>query len=371
VSFAQALPDVRELAVAVLNRLHLPAPQLVGEDLVGYPLSSSLTIHASDAVGFESSRRLARTVNPVVEISGPFNVDAGHFRVGDSEPFQAFLCLDSRGRTAGGILFRVDGQDQCVRVVDLFSTDGQCAGVLFARVVQAAGEQFGSAYIEVDVLIGASRLLKTCEQLGFVPVAYLPGFHSSGSSREDVVKLVKLNIPCEEELEDLTVGSRGVADAVHRCFDDQRLGLATVKLLRPLAMFAGLGDGDLRKIARLFMQRLFRSGETVFAKGDTGKEAYIVLRGQVDILLDLHAPVVASLSNGKIFGELAFLDGGPRSTYAVAAQPSIVLVLQQEAFLDLTRREPALGMTVVRNMALDISSKLRNADEGLAKREHS
>ena len=51
-------------------------------------------------------------------------------------------------------------------------------------------------------------------------------------------------------------------------------------------MFAGLGDGELRKIARLFVQKLYRPGEQVFAKGDSGDEAFIVLRGKISIQLE-------------------------------------------------------------------------------------
>jgi len=362
-----ALPEARQLALASMERLRMPAPQALGDDVLGYPLHADLAIQSSGIEGYEEACRQALTANPLVEISGPFNMGSGHFRISSSQPSRSLLCSDTRGRVAGGILFRLDDLDRCVRIVDIFSTDGFCGGALFARAVKLAEEQLGADYIEVDILVSAARLLKTAEQLGFVPVAYLPGFHWHGRASEDVVKLIKLNIPHEAELGDLTAHARVIADTVAQCFEDQRLGLATLRLLRPLAMFAGLGDGDLRKISRLFTQRLFRAGDTVFNKGEHGKEAYIVLRGQIDIRLEPGAPVMASLSNGKIFGELAFLDGGPRGAFAVAAQPSIVLVLPQEAFLNLTRREPALGMAVMRNMALDIAAKLRNADAEISK----
>jgi CRP-like cAMP-binding protein len=104
----------------------------------------------------------------------------------------------------------------------------------------------------------------------------------------------------------------------------------------------------------------------VFDRGGTSSEAYIVLRGQVDIFLDKNTPPVASMGNGKIFGEQSFLDGAPRAASAVAAQPSILLVVNRDDFINLTRHEPALGMTVMRNIALDLSAKLRNADQALS-----
>jgi CRP-like cAMP-binding protein len=99
---------------------------------------------------------------------------------------------------------------------------------------------------------------------------------------------------------------------IDRNFEDQKMGMAIINLLRPLSMFAGLGDGELRKIARLFVQKLYRPGEQVFAKGEFGDEAYVVLRGKISIQLEENAPPIAQLGDGKIFGELAFLDGAPR-----------------------------------------------------------
>ena len=71
------------------------------------------------------------------------------------------------------------------------------------------------------------------------------------------------------------------------------------------------------------------------------------------------------MTNGKIFGELAFLDGSPRNAFATASQPSILLVVQRSAFSDLVRREPTLGMVVMRNIAMDMAAKLRHADSTL------
>jgi CRP-like cAMP-binding protein len=114
------------------------------------------------------------------------------------------------------------------------------------------------------------------------------------------------------------------------------------------------------------VQKLFRAGEFVFAKGDSSLEAYIVLRGKINIQLERDGPPIAQLSDGKIFGELAFLDGSPRNAFAAAAQPSILLVVQRSAFTDLARREPNLGMVVMRNIAMDLAAKLRNVNATLS-----
>ena len=89
----------------------------------------------------------------------------------------------------------------------------------------------------------------------------------------------------------------------------------------------------------------------------------MLLRGKVNIHLDPAAPPIAQLGEGKIFGEMAFLDGAPRVAHAVAAQPSILLVMQRSAFNELVRREPNLGMAVMRNLAQDLAVKLRSVND--------
>jgi CRP-like cAMP-binding protein len=160
-----------------------------------------------------------------------------------------------------------------------------------------------------------------------------------------------------------TSGARTIVDIIDHNFQDQKVGVAIVNLLRGLPIFDGLGDGELRKIARLFVQRLFRPGERIFSKGDSGKEAYVVMRGAVDILLADGTKPIATIGNGQIFGELAFLDGAARVAMAVASQPSILLIIQRTAFNDLAQREPHLGMVVMRNIATELSNRLRRTNQ--------
>jgi CRP-like cAMP-binding protein len=258
-----------------------------------------------------------------------------------------------------GLVYFHDEQDQCVRIFDAFASDFLSVGPLLARAVKIAQEQLAARYVEIDVLMNARRLLKSAEQLGFAPVAYLPAFSSYKGNFADVVKMVKLNSVYAAEDAALTAHAAAMAQLIDASFRDLKVGVAILNLLRPLTIFQGLGDGELRKIARLFNQKLYREGECIFKKGDAGKEAYIVLRGEVDVFLDDRKQSVARLKSGQVFGELAFLDGAPRGATVVAVQPSILLVVQRTAFNELVESEPHLGMMVLRNIALDLSTKLR------------
>jgi hypothetical protein len=361
---SESLPQVAELAFATLENLRIVNPIVVRDGASGYPLQGDLKISAATPEEYDKWRAKALAANPPQELSGRFNMGSGHMRLPPRQPVRAFLG-QKEGNIVAGLAYYFDEMDRCARLSEAFSCDDVSMGALMTHATKAVQEQLGAVYVEADILATAPRLLKTAEQLGFVPVAYLPAFYCRAASYADVVKVVKLNLPYSLDTAEFTAHAKSVVTIIDRNFEDQKLGLAIINLLRNLSMFGGLGDGELRKIARLFVQKLYRPGEFVFSKGDSSGEAYIVLRGKINIQLERDATPVAQLTDGKIFGELAFLDGSPRSAFAAAAQPSILLVVQRSAFSELVRREPNLGMVVMRNLAVDLAAKLRHADSSL------
>lgn len=362
---SDSLPQVSELGMAALGNLQIPGGLVVRDGVCGYPLQSDIEIRDAAMEEYALCRAQAESANPPVEVSGRFNCGFGLMRLPVSRKPRAFLG-ERNGKTRAGMSCYFDEQDRCARIVEAFCGDDVSMGALLARVVKVMQQQADAVYTEVDILAAAPRLLKSAEQLGFVPVAYLPAFYCRGGCYCDVVKMVKLNAGYSLDNGDFTAQARSVVEIIDRNFEDQKMGLAIINLLRPLSIFAGLGDGDLRKIARLFSQKLFRSGEQVFARGQSGDEAYVILRGKISIHLEQTAPPVAHLGDGKIFGELAFLDGAPRAAFAVASQPSILLIIKRSDFAGLARREPALGMMVMRNLAQDLAVKLRGVNDALS-----
>ena len=363
---SQSLPQIAELATSVLTGLNIPNSEIVRDGLTGYPLQTDLTIDEYSVSDYETCRSESGLMP--LEISGYYNRGLGLLRVDAGTPLQAWM--GRRGdKMVAGLAGYFDEHDKCLRIIDSFAADELSPGALLHRAVQIAQERFNAVYVEVDFLITARRALKTAEQLGFVPVAYLPGFYNDRGCCLDVVKLVKLNAMYSLESAKLTPFAQTIVDIVDHNFQDQKVGVAVINLLRSLAIFQGLGDGELGKLARLFSQKLYRAGERVFGKGDSSSEAYVVMRGQIDVRLADDAPVIASIGNGQILGEQAFLDGSPRTAGAVAAQPIVVLVVQRPAFNELIHSEPHLGMVVMRNIALEVSNKLRKASAQMAKKD--
>jgi CRP/FNR family transcriptional regulator, cyclic AMP receptor protein len=356
-----SLSHVSELAVAVLDHLRIPNPLSVRDGATGYPLQTELQIHEASYNDFALWRLHAQSSSPPTEISSGYNLGLGLLRTSGDSHVRAFLGKHHQNVVAG-LAYLADDRDRCVRLVDSFSTDDVSMGTLFNHAVKIAQDQLNAVYLEADILMTAPRLLKTAEQLGFVPVAYLPAFYFNADGHTDVVKVVKLNLAYSIENTELTVHAKATVRIVDQNFEDQRIGVAIINLLRGLPVFEGLGDGELRKIARLFHQKLFRPGERIFNKGDAGNEAYVVMRGQIEIYLEEKSLPIATVGGGQIFGELAFLDGAPRIAFAIANQASILLMIHRAAFNELVQREPHLGMMVMRNIALEVTNRLRRTN---------
>lgn len=361
---SESLSEISELASAVLGMLGISNPAVVRDGIAGYPLQTDLKIHDATVDDFELWKLQASGPSVVPEFSTGYNRGTGFLRL--PLPGQLRAILGQRGsQITGGLLFLNDEYDRCVRIVDGFSIDDLTTGALLQVAVKVATEQFSAGYVEADLLATSPRLLKCAEQLGFVPVAYFPGFYRMNDRVSDVVKMAKLNMPYNQEALDLTINASKIFKIIDGNFQDLKLGVAIISLLRTLPIFNGLGDGELRKIARLCERKLYRPGERVFDRGDSGDEAYIIMRGQVDICLSEDTKPIATIGSGQIFGEQAFLDGAPRTAMAIASQASIVLIVQRSAFNELVQREPHLGMVIMRNIAVDLSNKLRKANTAL------
>lgn len=362
---SESLPQLGELAAAVLNHLLIPGAPVARDGGTGYPLQTDVVVSATSEEAYKAALAEVESANPPREISSNFNWGSGFMRVAAAVTPRAVLCR-REDKVVGGMRFLFDEQDRCVRIMDAFCTDNLSLGAVLQHVCKVAQTDLSAAYVEMDALVTAVKLLISAEQLGFVPAAYLPGFHKLRDGTTDLVKMVKLNQTYAVEHDRLTTHAKVIVDVIKHCLQDQSIGVAIINLLRDLELFKGLGDGELRKLARLFTQKLFRPGQRIFGKDDSGHEAYVVMRGQIDILLEENTTPIANLGQGQVFGELSFLDGGKRGAMAIAKQPSILLVMQRPQFFELTQREPHLGLAVMRNIALELSARLRRTNAALS-----
>jgi CRP-like cAMP-binding protein len=131
--------------------------------------------------------------------------------------------------------------------------------------------------------------------------------------------------------------------------------------LARLALFERFLPEDLDLIAGYMVRTRYARGETIFNRGDPGRAIYFVEEGRVKIVLsssDGREAILALLGAGEFFGELAVLDGEPRSADAVALEASTLLVLMRQ---DLRRDLEARPRIAVQLLAA-LSRRLRAAD---------
>jgi CRP/FNR family transcriptional regulator, cyclic AMP receptor protein len=132
---------------------------------------------------------------------------------------------------------------------------------------------------------------------------------------------------------------------------------SAVAALAAVPLFAGLDTAGLESLARAVRPRRFRRGEVVFHLGDPGDALFVVSTGAVKITLPSESgdeAIIATLRPGDFFGELALLDGAPRSATAVALEPTETLVLPREPFRALVAMEPAIRDALLTALAREL-----------------
>jgi CRP/FNR family transcriptional regulator, cyclic AMP receptor protein len=132
---------------------------------------------------------------------------------------------------------------------------------------------------------------------------------------------------------------------------------SVVAALGAVPLFAGLDSAGLDSLAHAVRTRRFRRGEVVFHVGDPGDALFVVSVGAVKITLPSEGgdeAIIATLRPGDFFGELALLDGAPRSATAAALEPTETLVLPREPFLTLVATEPAIRDALLAALAREL-----------------
>jgi SulP family sulfate permease len=125
---------------------------------------------------------------------------------------------------------------------------------------------------------------------------------------------------------------------------EQRISLADLDLCRDMQPI------ELAELAAVLRTRELDSGERLFAAGDIGAELYLVLRGRIDVRLaatvNRHKRL-AIYGPGAVFGDVAFLDPGPRAAEAVAVRPTELQVLNRADFNQLRQAYPNAAIALL------------------------
>jgi uncharacterized membrane protein len=143
--------------------------------------------------------------------------------------------------------------------------------------------------------------------------------------------------------------------------------LMTLEAIRSVPLFASLDDETARALRALLEVEQRPAGDAIFQTGDAGDAMYLIEGGRVRIHIrdaDGDDVTLAELARGDFFGEMAILDGKPRSASATVKEDARLAVLPREDFLAFVRRNPDVAL----KMLAAITNRLRRTDDLLRHR---
>ena len=132
--------------------------------------------------------------------------------------------------------------------------------------------------------------------------------------------------------------------------------------LKESALFSSLTPLELKIVDGLMHERRFLADEIIFDEGEEGQALYLVMSGRVIISrhLDAGREVVAELSAGSFFGDLALLDNSPRNAQTRALDNCELAVFFRADFMGLMDTDPVIGYKISLALARHIGRRLRD-----------
>jgi len=134
------------------------------------------------------------------------------------------------------------------------------------------------------------------------------------------------------------------------------------------SLFHGLSKNTIDIIKQVMQPISLKSGDYLFKINDTGEELFIVIEGEIDILLPYskhHYKRLSKFGPGAFFGEIAFLKSGTRTADAKAITNTELLMLNQKAFQQLRKQSPETAIKLLMRLGRELSDRLRWSDKEL------
>ena len=127
-------------------------------------------------------------------------------------------------------------------------------------------------------------------------------------------------------------------------------------------------DPEERDVFRAELKRLdVNHGEALIREGEASSDLYVLTRGSVSVKILMpqskRQKRLFTFGAGVVFGEMALLDGNPRSAHVVAEEDSEVYRLTSDRFSRLCRENPGIAVKLLKNIAVVLSQRFRERTE--------
>lgn len=360
----RVIPEASALAGFALDNCGLPRDTIVDDTSAAYPPDDDFELDELKTEGYASLLRIERGRLRNRDVFGPFRLHYGLFQL--RARHSHYLIARREKQVAAGIGFMVDDAEKAVRVFELISLSDEPVRFLLRALLRKCQQDLGTEYIEVDVSAYSPRMQRTLLELDFLPVSYIPANVFHEVERLDAVKMSRLLVP-------LDLGQLEICDALRPIVDTVMQGFASREVLPRIAaasrdtpLLRGLSDEQRRRLLGVGAARSFHAGAAIYREGEHDGTMHLILAGEVELATDGRR-AVAKLATGQCVGETSLLYSGtstPAHSVSATAKTGVeTAAFSAEDFYELVRRRPDIGAVIYRNLAADISRKLKLAND--------
>jgi CRP-like cAMP-binding protein len=139
-----------------------------------------------------------------------------------------------------------------------------------------------------------------------------------------------------------------------------KIDSAALKMLESVPIFSGMGEKDLKGLAKnSLLARSYAEGATVVKGGEPGVGFYLLVDGRAEVRR--RGKVLATLGKGDFFGEMALFADAVRSADVVATKASQCLLLTRWEFWSFAMEHPK----ILRGMLEEMAQRLSKTDAAL------
>ena len=135
-----------------------------------------------------------------------------------------------------------------------------------------------------------------------------------------------------------------------------------VLALKNIELFHDIPGEVLADIAALLEEETFEKGQYIVNEGDLGKELFMIVKGEVEVVVG--GNVVAVMKEGAGFGEMALIDSQPRSADIIARNDVLVLKMESDDFLEILKQRDEVALGVIRAL----TGRIRELNAKLAEK---
>jgi CRP/FNR family transcriptional regulator, cyclic AMP receptor protein len=128
------------------------------------------------------------------------------------------------------------------------------------------------------------------------------------------------------------------------------------RYLTEIPLFSACSKRELQTVSGLTTALTIPAGKVVTSEGQPGREFVVILEGKATV--SISGTEIATLGRGDFFGEIALLDGGPRTATVIANTDLVARVISHAEFSQMLEDVP----TMARKLLVGVAARLRDAD---------